>query len=176
LTMNVITICYIDDLCEIVNYPICLSGTITDELEVNMWCIALDGGCLQHFTSEAFLRFFDTLIVAREHQIGLLDPHKQATFYVWFDQQALQLRLNMLSDTGIDLPFGCRVQRILSLRSIIDNFIDTVSRVNQYGDHIEMIEPTDPDFDNDDDDDTQNFTLDVWVVTLKPDSSKLEVK
>ena len=161
--MNVITICNADDLHEIINHPICLSDIVNEEIEENMWCISLDEDCLQQFASTAIIQFFNTLVAKKTNQVRLLRPQIQAILYVWFDRQALQLRLNILSGAATDLPFQCRIQKASSLTPIVDNFLNTVRSIACHGEQVEFIEPTAADFD---DDDEQDFILNVYVVTL----------
>lgn len=164
--MHIITICYVKDLREIIDHPINLSGIVSEEIDDNMWCITLEEDCLSRFTQDSMVQFFDTLIAKKSHQIHLLNPQMQATFYLWFDRQALQLRLNILSGVVINLPFQCRVQKTASLAYIIDDFLQTVRSVVQQAEQIEFIEPAAPDFDDDETDDDEDFTLDVYTIVL----------
>lgn len=166
--MNVITICNADDLHEIINHPVFLSGVVDEEIGENMWCISLDENCLQQVTDTAIIRFFDRLVIEKTHQIRLLHPQMRAILYVWFDRQALQLRLNILSGASTDLPFQCRIQKLSSLTSIVDNFLNTVRSIAYHGEQEEFIEPTAADFD---DDDEQDFILDVYAVMLNQNES-----
>lgn len=161
--MNIITICSVDNLHEIINHTVCLSGAIDEEIGENMWCISLDENCMQQVTGTGIIRFFDRLVIEKTHQIRLLHPQMQAILYVWFDRQALQLRLNILSGASTELPFQCRIQKVALLRPIVDNFLSTVRSIAYHGEQVEFIEPTAADFD---DDDEQDFILDVYVMTL----------
>ncbi len=161
--MNIITISHINDLHEIINHQICTNGIMQDEIEENMWCISIEEGCIPDFTVDAFLGFFNTFMVEKARQIRLLDEHKQATLYVWFDKQALQLRFNILSGVVVDLPFQCQLKKVFSLASIIEDFLNTVRSFAQHGDTVEFLELDNSDFDEDDEEDC---VLNVYVVTL----------
>jgi len=162
--MNVITIYHKDMLQEIIDHPIYLSGVVGEEIEHNMWCIILDESCQQQFAVKDFARFFDAFIKEKTSQVRLIDPQMRTTLYVWFDKQALQLCLNILSGVVIDLPFQCQLQKVSTLNVIVNDFLKTVNNIAQYGDFIEITDVVDSDFD--DDDEAQNFVLDVYVVTL----------
>jgi hypothetical protein len=45
---------------------------------------------------------------------------------MWFDQQALQLRFNVISGDVKSLPFACKVRLRNTPESILNNFINTV--------------------------------------------------
>lgn len=161
--MNIITISHIDELQEIINHQNCMNGIMQDEIEENMWCISIEENCISDFTVDSFLQFFNTLMVEKARQIRLFDQHKQATLYVWFDKQALQLRFNILSGVVLELPFQCQLRKVSSVASIIEDFLNTVRRFAQHGDTVEFLELDSSGFDADDEDD---FVLDVYVAIL----------
>jgi hypothetical protein len=81
---------------------------------------------------------------------------------MWFDQQALQLRFNVLSDEVVALPFECKVHIEIAAEVVLSNFITTVKKVALYGDNIEF-------FNNQeylDEDEEQEYVLDVFVKEL----------
>lgn len=161
--MNVITICSSNDLLKLQYKDICLSGIAEDEITQNMWCIAIDEHGINQITTNMLMHFFDNLISQNEQHIRSSYPEIQATLYVWFDKQALQLRFNILSGVAIELPFRCSLNIVSSLRTIIDNFLNAVHTATQLGDNLAVSNNDDYEFNNDDE---QVFILDVYVRIL----------
>jgi len=92
-----------------------------------------------------------------------IDPSQSATFYLWFDKQALQLRFNIVSGSNVSLPFGCKINRVHSPEFILKDFISTTHEIAAHGETIEFLEPGE---DLDDDNGQQEYTLDVYVEIL----------
>ncbi len=169
--MNVITICHIDDLHEMINFPICINGVMQDEIEENMWCISIEENCLSHFTTSKFLNFFEIFMAKKTNQMRLLNIALQATYYIWFDQQALQLRCNILSGIVTDLPFRRKTQQVSSLSLIVDNFLKIIHSVSESSDNVEFIQPTDTHFN--DEDDGHDCALEVYVTILNTNANSI---
>src|SRR5687768_17499019 len=108
--MNIITISDLDQLNLITNDLLCLSGKQTEETYHNMWCISLESNLVENVTLEQLKDFVDTLIKKKEPQLKKINFSKNAVFYMWFDQQALQLRFNIITGDVQSLPFGCKIK------------------------------------------------------------------
>lgn len=72
-------------------------------------------------------------------------PSRKTIFYTWYDGQLMSLKFSIIS-IDHDLPFGCKIEIVESLNTIINNY---------------MTDTWDP-----------NFPLQVWTKIL-PDSSEI---
>ncbi|HLJ31081.1 MAG TPA: hypothetical protein VKU36_01465 [Candidatus Babeliales bacterium] len=162
--MDTITIFHIDELNLIFSDTLCLSGEQSEEIDHNMWCISLEGNLIESITVEQLKHFVDKLIENREQQLKDINSSKSAVFYMWFDQQALQLRFNVITGDIKSLPFSCKVQLNATVEPILNNFIETVKDVVQFGDQIEFFNSQNWD---DEDDNEEEYILDVFAKKLK---------
>lgn len=93
------------------------------EIENNMWCISVDSELAKEITVEDLSAFLEKVILNRKGQIEKLKPPNNMIFYMWFDEQAVQLRLNIISDYDTGLPFGCKVVPVINYSHVIETFL-----------------------------------------------------
>jgi hypothetical protein len=160
--MNIITISNFDQFSLIINDSLCLSGDQSEEIYHNMWCITLEDNFIKSIKIQQLEHFISNLIENRKQQLKHINYKKNVVFYMWFDQQALQLRFNIITGDAKSLPFGCTVRLNNTFESILNNFITTVKDVSQHGDQIEFFNNQD-----EDDEDEEEYVLDVFVKKLK---------
>lgn len=159
--MNTITITQYADLLTVINEPIYITSSllhIAQETDINMWTLSLGDSFLEIIDQKLLEDFMIKLLTKRKSQLIQIKPALNAIFYMWFDQQASQLRFNLISSAARKLPFGCKINRLSSYHSILQNFIATNKQSNQ-------LTYFDSD-DNWDDDDNTEYILDVYVVTI----------
>lgn len=164
--MNTIAISHFDQLSLIFNDLLCLSGEQSEEVYHNMWCISLEGGLIESIELEQLKYFIDKLIENREQQLKNINFYESVIFYMWFDQQALQLRFNIITGDVKSLPFECKVRLDDTSEFILNNFINTVRDVVQCGDYIEFFNGEDWE---DEDENEEEYILDVFVKKLRSD-------
>ena len=70
-------------------------------------------------------QFLSQLLRKHQAQLNQIDSHQSATFYLWFDEQALQLRFNLLFGSDLTLPFRSKINVIDSPNPILKDFITT---------------------------------------------------
>jgi hypothetical protein len=162
--MNSIEICKLEQFMRIIDDLLYLSGKQSEEIYNNMWCITLEGDLVESINLEQLESFINRLIENRKQQLKYIDFQKDAVFYMWFDQQALQLRFNILTGNEKKLPFGCRIQLINSYDSILNNFIRSTKNVAQYAEEIQFFDKDDTDWD--DDEIEEDYQLEVFVKNL----------
>lgn len=136
--MNIITISDLDQFNSVTNDLLCLSGKQAEETYHNMWCISLERNFAESVTLEQLKDFVDTLIQKREQQLQKINFFKNAVFYMWFDQQALQLRFNIITGDVQTCPFGCKVQLYTIAEPILSGayVVFSVPFEVRYGIHI----------------------------------------
>src|SRR5580704_2671137 len=119
--MNVINIFKLDQLETIISDRLCLSGVQSEEIHHNMWCISLDSDFIGKITLKQLRYFVDRLIENREQQLKDINVHGNVVFYMWFDQQALQLRFNIITGDVYSLPFRCKIRVNNAYKIVLDN-------------------------------------------------------
>jgi hypothetical protein len=121
MSLNYIDIHQFSDLSVVINSLIFLAHHKTikdDETATNMWCISFEDTLLRTLSKKKFETFINTLINHRKEQLALMYKSQPATFYMWFDEMAEQLRFNLISGHVAQLPFGCIVKIVDSIDPI----------------------------------------------------------
>ncbi len=161
--MNHIVITKISDLQEVINASLDFSQkkSLTDFH--NMWALTLDNDLVKKIKLDDLKRFLNELLHNRRLQIFQKDPTAKAKFYLWFDEQALQLRFNILFDISSPLPFGCNLDIVATANHILEEFLSCTYKIATEGQTFELC---DTDEDNDEDD-SNNYVLKVYVELLQ---------
>ena len=154
------------DQCElIINDTLHLSGIPSEEIYHNMWCIGLEDDLIKSITCKELKHVVNRLIENRQQQLKHINFHKNVVFYMWFDQQALQLRFNIISGDETKLPFGCKVQLVNDFESILNNFMNEARDVIEYGGDIQFFDKKDGDH-WDEDENEEEYVLNVFAEKL----------
>ena len=166
--MNVIAISNFDQFDLILNDSLCFSGGQSEEIYHNMWCIALEGELIESIIFRQLRYFADKLIENREQQLKDSNIHRNAVFYMWFDQQALQLRFNVI--TNDILPFECKVHQVPGYEVVLETFINTVREISHHGDPVEFFDNGDWEEENEH---KEEYVLNVFAKRLRHDQRVL---
>lgn len=175
--MSHIVINTLADLQYVLQGSICITGDescMQEEIYHNMCALTFSEDLILTIQIEDLQTFLADLLIQRNAQVCAQNPTTPATFYLWFDEQTLQLRFNLLSGADRALPFGCTVNQMDTPEPILQNFITTTRRVMVEGDVIEYFEPGDEGFDDDADEDPKKYVLDVYAVTLNAPSPTID--
>jgi hypothetical protein len=163
-----ITLYTLKDLATILNHEFLITGDVhahTLETESNMWLISL--GANAHVAEQDLLEFVTLLHSTIRQQLVTSNLRGAVTFYMWFDEQAGQLRFNVISGHIEKLPFGCIVQKVSDPTSIIHACLSS-----PYLHGIPEDETEDISFDEDrNDDDAIEYVLPVYVDYITSSSS-----
>jgi len=167
--MNYITIEKSRDFQELLDVDILITGDVhrhKEEWEYNTWNLSFDVNFIKSLTRHDLNTFIYDLIKNRKQQVVDLN-NGPATFYMWYDEQSLNLCFDILTGTNISLPFGCELNILNTFDSILDKFFVDVQPENNplSWDKIIILEPGDEGF-GDDDDDEIDWIQDVYVTTL----------
>lgn len=162
--MNIITIFNLDQLNLIFDDVLCLSGEQSEEIYHNMWCISLKNDLVESIVLSQLEHFVDKLILHKEQQLNNINFHKNVVFYMWFDQQALQLRFNIITGDTKSLPFKCKLCLHSEAKYILNNFVTTVKNIAQHGDQVTFFDEKDWKNENKNE---KEFVLDVFIKILK---------
>lgn len=163
--MHYTNIVDIKNLEKIVTSSIFISGDsrfLNEEIEHNMWALTFDEFLIQKMQESELEVFISQLLQKKSKQLSNINPNLSAIFYLWFDIQALQLRFNLISKTQSDLPFRCKLNKLTSPKSILQNFLTTALRIAQEGMAIEYFDAK----EDDENDNEEKIILDVYIETL----------
>jgi len=122
--MNVIEIHQLSDFNIISDSTILIAQNNTlreEEIAHNMWCISLSDALYATVTRDDIVSCLKNILNVRQLQINSHMITSPITMYVWFDEMALQLRLNFISGCNQQLPFGCRIKHD-PLEVIVEHF------------------------------------------------------
>lgn len=101
----------------------------TDELEKevasNLRLISVPKEIIPHTTKKDFLLLFDEVKRNLKEQLENCDIDIDLIFYLWHDEQAGQLRFNVINSNHKSLPFACAIQLTSVLEEIVDSFINS---------------------------------------------------
>ena len=168
--MNHITINNLSDLQQVIEDSIFISGNsylIEEETQNNMWALTFGDKLIKKLELKNLTEFLSELLKKRNFQLNSLDPKIPATFYLWFDKQASQLRFNLISGENVILPFGCKLNLLDSPEPIFNDFITTTFKFATEGDVVEFFDPSE-DFD---DATEEEYVLNVYVKKINPHKS-----
>jgi len=165
-----------NELQELLEDPIFLSGnafSVQEEIRNNMWAITFSEDFVKTIQVKDLEKFITQLLLNRSQQINNKFDAMPATFYLWFDEMAFQLRFNILSGNDITLPFGCTLNILNSPVPIFQKFLNEAQAEIHPLDfqNFTFLKPGDPGWDEFDDDDDQEKDIskqiiDVYVTTL----------
>jgi len=117
---------FFDSLAAIIGDPMYIgrsSADLDQELRTNTWSISCSLEQAQQLTLNDFLQFFEQVIENRRQQLQAAQSVYGMLFYLWYDEQAIQLRFGLISDFDGYLPFSASVNRVPSMVSIIEEFL-----------------------------------------------------
>jgi len=106
--MNYLTAEKLTDLQHLMYLEIELIDKLTlssREIWLNTWCIEFTPDFLQKLIFNDLKKFIHDLVEARRKQVARLNHKPGAVFYVWYDQQNIELCCNILSGKNRALPF-----------------------------------------------------------------------
>ncbi|MFG2631720.1 hypothetical protein [Streptomyces sp. NPDC048473] len=99
-------------------------GNQATESQTNTWQLGADAEERATLSVEEVAAAFESTARALRDRIRALGLHGTATFYVWHDEQAGQLRCSTSSQPPESLPFGGNYVLAETLAPIITSFLD----------------------------------------------------
>jgi hypothetical protein len=104
------------------------TDAINDEALQNMWSFTLNQQQAARIAPTDIKDFLMAVISSRRNQ--LTERHAaagQMRFYCWFDEQARQLRLSLVSACHRRPPFACQTVEAVDIDQIVRQFLDSVA-------------------------------------------------
>lgn len=126
----------------------------------NMWAMGFDNNYIKKIDLGHLEEYISKILENRQKQLQQLNL--PAIFYLWLDEQALQLRFNILTGTDTSLPFGSKIHKLNSVTPILKEFLTTAQIIAKDGDEVEFFTPS----ELPDDDDEKEYVLDVYIKEI----------
>jgi hypothetical protein len=117
---------FLNDLDAILAENIVVGASIDDlqtEIDANMWWITASADVLESLSPNELLDFVMRLTDDRRAKIRHSNADHGMYFYLWFDEQAYQLRFSLISDMHTELPFGATLNIIDTPVPIVGAFL-----------------------------------------------------
>lgn len=131
---------------------------INEEISNNMWSFSIPEEIKKEFTIEDLNNLFIKIVDNRKVQVIKKDHSMK--FYLWYDEQAFQLRFNLISAYNDNLPFSCNYVILNDIKQIFKNFL---KREKNY---ISWDECKEIDFNEDESYENVNNILEVYMTTF----------
>ena len=115
------------DLKEIITDKIYIGDSVSelqDESSNNKWGISISQELCEITKKQELLDFFEAVIENRKEQILNSKKNHGMLFYLWFDEQAGELRFNLISEFHTKLPFRAKYNVIDKPDEIIEDFLN----------------------------------------------------
>ena len=120
---------YLNSLEEIVTDKIFITNNITElkeEIYNNCWHISADSKLTSQLKMEDFQSILKRIKENRLQQLNQSKINIDLIYYSWFDEQACQLRFNLINSNHKQLPFNLNnIQIIDNEVEIIDAFLNS---------------------------------------------------
>ena len=174
---NYIKIRKLTDFQKILESPIYLERETAESINNilrNSWGIQISDNLIKELDIKDLSRFISDLIKYRTQQLCEMNLGINATLYIWFEEEELQICFNVLSGENIKLPFYCTINFVDSFSHILNDFLNKAHEKIVYGSFyvMEPAEKVYPAIDSDEWPDVSQVILNVWVTTLKCDNQK----
>ena len=156
---------FIKSLAEIINNKLFLTDStqnLEEEIAKNCHLISIDKKLASEIQPKELL---DILKKVRENRLSQLNQSNlkaNLKYYSWFDEQACQLRFNIINSNHPSLPFGAKINIVDNESVIVKAFI-----ASNYHDGIpwEDFNKLETDIDNTEEKES-GFILDVYLKEL----------
>lgn len=119
---------YFNDLRSLETAELFLTNStdiVNEEIKHNCEMVSISADIAKQVSSLDFLLFLDKVKANRQQQLEQSSLDLNIIYYLWFDEQAGQLRFNFINSHHDKLPFGCKISFVDSEQEIIDDFINS---------------------------------------------------
>jgi len=160
--MNHIVIHQISDFKVIMDSFVLITGSVVSkdkETDVNMWCLSFDKNALEEFSKGKLVELVAALVDKKKRQIAEMYNSSPATFYMWFDEMAAQLRFNIVSGHNVQLPFGCSVEIVDCIEPIVQELMASHYHEGISWSELEL-------FEDEPEEDDEPYVLKVYVQSI----------
>ncbi len=127
---------------------------LSAENEFEIWSFSSDS--LENISLESWIQFFEKAVSIRAQKVPVNTVYSS---YIWFDEQALNLKLATTPYTKNSLPFGCSIELVESLSIILQTWLNAETYIPW-----EELEETNFEDNKMDSLPTESKPLKVWAV------------
>jgi hypothetical protein len=118
---------FFEQFQDVVTDELYIGSTLEDlqrEIRNNLWCISASQDEINQLTVQDWETFFVAIMENRSRQIR--ESGKSGMiFYMWFDEQAAQIRFCLISAFHEQLPFGNTIELVDQPEIIIEQFMNS---------------------------------------------------
>lgn len=118
-----------DWLSEIADSPLTVDASevgLSREAHDNCWAFSFTQEQIESLSSEDLIGFLDAVAEIYQSQLSeWLEQGLEFIFYYWFDEQASQLRLSVVSASHGILPFSSPIQVIPDINQMVERFLSS---------------------------------------------------
>jgi hypothetical protein len=132
------------------------------EIKANTWLITLSHEQCQSLTTSDLLTLFERIIENRQQQLDRTKADHGMIFYLWFDEQALQLRFNLISDYHERLPFGAQYHVLSTPEPIFERYLRSSFHEGIAWSELQEVS------EEWNEEETKEYVLDVYQLKLTP--------
>ena len=121
-------------LQEIVNDPLYLANSDHDlpqEIQENMWSLSLSQSLAAMFQPAEIQGFLYQVRQNRHWQLQQQDLSLELHYYLWYDEQAGQLRFNFITTRTATLPFSATIEVSETEEEIIATFLEASRKAEE---------------------------------------------
>ena len=98
---------------------------VNEECKHNCIWVSISFDIAKQTTTTDFISFMNRVKANRKQQIQQSSVDINLIYYIWFDDQAGQLRFNFINSNHDKLPFRCKLIFVDSEKEIIDDFLNS---------------------------------------------------
>lgn len=95
------------------------------EISTNHWKISISNELAEEISIEDFLILLDAIKQNRQQQLNSSPLEIDLIYYLWYDDQAGQLRFNFINSNHKALPFACPLEVVDTSREIVSDFLSS---------------------------------------------------
>jgi len=164
---------YIISLEEIVRGELFLTNDVElqdKEISNNCWSISASQEIVDQLFLEDLEILFSRVKTNRLKQLNQSELDVGLIFYMWYDEQASQIRFNLINSNHKNLPFGVTVKLVKTQKEIIQDYLKS-----KYHDGIPLSELEEIKVDSEEDvieNDKNKNALNVYRELLIKENTK----
>jgi hypothetical protein len=126
---------------KIINDKIFITNQIDqldEKIKVNCWFISISFDQVKKVDVENFSALIDQIKENRWKELNQSKVNTNLIFYLWYDEQAGQLRFNFITDRHKNLPFRCELKFVDHQNEILDQFLSSITEIKDEDDASEV--------------------------------------
>lgn len=119
---------FLGELNDIIRNEILITDDVQyleEEISTNCWHISTNQEIIDQLEVEDLVGVLQMIRENRKTQLEQSELESDLLYYSWFDEQACQLRFNLINANHKQLPFGATISLVPSEKEIIQQFLNS---------------------------------------------------